>query len=484
MAFTDRFFPAEEGGGRRITAYLRDGTALGEWSSAGSLYFAWFDWLTAERPSVIINESSEFGATFSRYRRPHVLTVQRIHSNYLAKLTSPSISAGRYQTMTKLDWFDLVAVLTTQHAKRLVDDDMVQRSRVRAVPNAVSTTPIGSFGRRDPLRGIVLARHAPEKRLDHVLRATQRTHGRGVPVVVDAFGAGPLSAELQQLSRDLDISHSVHFHGHVPNAKENFRSTSFSVLSSSSEGQGLVVLESMMAGCIPISYDLPFGPAEMIEDGVNGFLVENGDVHALADRIAHVATLPESELISLRQAAVMAAERFDAGRVVRQWGTVLRGAWAEKQANLGAGPTATRAELSDLTINDAAAHLRIRLEGSSDHEGAKALISWISRDHRAFLRFPIDLAPSTAETGISMATGVIPLDEIRDSAMTVGDVHVDLLTDRGASRIRVRADSLHPAATVHGVRGTVLSHRPRESQPRPRPADRLGADVLRSPTSP
>src|SRR5699024_10218082 len=78
---------------------------------------------------------------------------------------------------------------------------------------------------------------------------------------------------LTDILTEVDVMDAVRLHGHRTGAKSNFHTSSFSLLTSRFEGQPLVVLESMSAGCIPICYEVDYGPADIIDHGVNGFLV-------------------------------------------------------------------------------------------------------------------------------------------------------------------------------------------------------------------
>ena len=84
----------------------------------------------------------------------------------------------------------------------------------------------------------------------------------------------------------------VVLHGYAPGAAQHFAAASFSLMTSTTEGQSLVLLESMAAGCVPIAYDIRYGPSELLVDGETGFLVPGGDVSALADTIERFLALP------------------------------------------------------------------------------------------------------------------------------------------------------------------------------------------------
>ena len=77
----------------------------------------------------------------------------------------------------------------------------------------------------------------------------------------------------------------VRLHGHDPHARNHFARSSFSLLTSRTEGQSLTIVESMAHGCIPIAYDIDYGPSDIITDGVDGFLVPAGRPDALRSRV-------------------------------------------------------------------------------------------------------------------------------------------------------------------------------------------------------
>jgi glycosyltransferase involved in cell wall biosynthesis len=78
---------------------------------------------------------------------------------------------------------------------------------------------------------------------------------------------------------------------------------------SSSEGFHLPPHEAM-ACRTPVVSTRVGGPTELIEDGVNGFLVDVDDIDGLVDRLVHVLRLPEAQWQALSSAAYQTAARF------------------------------------------------------------------------------------------------------------------------------------------------------------------------------
>ncbi len=67
-----------------------------------------------------------------------------------------------------------------------------------------------------------------------------------------------------------------------------------SLMTSRREGFGLAVAESLAAGTPVVTYDVDYGPAELVEDGVNGRVVADGSVEDLAGALVEVLGDPEA----------------------------------------------------------------------------------------------------------------------------------------------------------------------------------------------
>jgi glycosyltransferase involved in cell wall biosynthesis len=80
----------------------------------------------------------------------------------------------------------------------------------------------------------------------------------------------------------------------------------------------MVLIEAMASGLPLVSFNSPCGPKDLIRDGVNGFLVQTGDIKILSEKII---ALIESQ--TLRNTIGKAAKEFSADykieTVMKQW---------------------------------------------------------------------------------------------------------------------------------------------------------------------
>lgn len=92
--------------------------------------------------------------------------------------------------------------------------------------------------------------------------------------ILEIVGDGSLKGELFDKINKLNIDHAVQIKGTTKNVIDFYQNCDVVVLSSYYEGFPNVLIEAITMGVPIVSFDSPFGPSEIIEEGVNGYLVE------------------------------------------------------------------------------------------------------------------------------------------------------------------------------------------------------------------
>ena len=95
-------------------------------------------------------------------------------------------------------------------------------------------------------------------------------------------GQGSLKNKLQRQAQMLQIAERVDFEGFHTDLIPFYTRAKATVLTSLYEGFPNVLIESIATGTAVIAFDCPSGPREIIEENINGFLILNRDVNAMA----------------------------------------------------------------------------------------------------------------------------------------------------------------------------------------------------------
>ena len=300
--------------GRRFILHSPAGEPMVEWRRPRDFYNAWITATVTKSPAAVIVDDKKVSEFIHEISDRDFALILFLHGSHLRRPWNGDRGQplrARTDTMRNFDRFDIVGVQTQQQAEairamgfsggniRLLTGELPQGS-------VVSDPPM----RRDMGNAVMVANLIDLKRIDHPIRAVAKLRDRGIAVSLTVLGEGPARPKLETLIDELDLSDRVELPGYVNDVHERLTSASFSTLTSTSEGLPLSLLEAMGAGCVPIVYDITYGPQDLIDQGDNGFITPWSDIDALADQIEEFLSLEPSEVESMRRAAVSSVERY------------------------------------------------------------------------------------------------------------------------------------------------------------------------------
>jgi len=105
---------------------------------------------------------------------------------------------------------------------------------------------------------------------------------------LNIFGATDKSQFAINEAKKMDLDVAQIFKGEVKDIEKEYLNSSILVLPSRSEGFGMVLIEAMACGLPCVSFDCPSGPRYIINEGEDGFLVENESVEELTKAISRL----------------------------------------------------------------------------------------------------------------------------------------------------------------------------------------------------
>ena len=165
---------------------------------------------------------------------------------------------------------------------------------------------------------ISIGRLTYQKGFDILLSAFQRIAYKYPDWQLLILGEGELRLELENLRDKLGLTYQVFLPGLLDNPFPFLKQSKLFVLSSRFEGFGNVLIEAMACGLPVISTDCPSGPREIIRNSVNGILVPNEDMPALAATMDRLMS-DEEERQRLAARAPEGAKLFTLEKIVGMW---------------------------------------------------------------------------------------------------------------------------------------------------------------------
>lgn len=274
------------------------------------------------RPTIVhaVMESyAGIGLILLKWLRPSLRTILTLQSGNLdedAKLKTGFLAWLWKKIHTVPDEITAISQFLADRAASLRGS----LERIQVIPNGVDLSTIRSVRESSvPGRIVSIARLSSEKGVDVLIRAFAIVKARVANAELHLIGDGAQRAELEVLVKELQLEKAVVFHGRQPYLEAMRLLTTGSVfaLLSHGEGQGIVLLEAGAAS-VPCVATAVGGIPEMVKDGETGFLVQDTDAEAAAERLIRLLT-NEKLRLQYGEAARVFAEVFSWETIIKRY---------------------------------------------------------------------------------------------------------------------------------------------------------------------
>ena len=209
------------------------------------------------------------------------------------------------------------------------------QERTAVIPNPVMIP--GQHHPAEKQRGryilMGMGRFEAQKAHDELLHAFSALAAVHPDWDLEIWGEGPERPRLLSLVAELDLQERVRLPGRTADSVGRLQTAHLFALTSLFEGFPNVLLEAMASGVPAVSYDAPFGPREVIRDGVDGLLVPPGDRPGLVAALGRLMG-DDGERARLAARAIETRERFHLSRIMAQWDELVGSLLPAREPNV------------------------------------------------------------------------------------------------------------------------------------------------------
>ncbi len=180
---------------------------------------------------------------------------------------------------------------------------------VHVIPNIVHLNETEKYSECVNKRAIFVGRLVEQKGLPDLLTVWKMVNRRHSDWQLDVYGDGKMDS-MPEIN--------LYVHAPVSTIFDKYMESSMLLLTSVYEPFGLVMPEAMSCGLPVIAFDSPYGPAAIITDGKDGFLIRNRDCQTFADRVCLL--IEDYELRQrMSRNAIQSSQRYSADKIMPRW---------------------------------------------------------------------------------------------------------------------------------------------------------------------
>ena len=192
---------------------------------------------------------------------------------------------------------------------------------IEVIPNArtFNSTNTATLNTK---RIIAVGRYTYQKGFERLIEAWNLICRQYPDWHLDIIGDGKDRLQLQKLIEHYNIGAHITLCPPTKDMDTVYRSASLVAMSSRYEGLPMILLEAQAYGLPIVSFACKCGPADVVTNGVDGFLVSEGDIEALANKLTTVIK-DDALRQQMGQAARNNSKRYEEEVIMKKWETLF-----------------------------------------------------------------------------------------------------------------------------------------------------------------
>ena len=187
---------------------------------------------------------------------------------------------------------------------------------VCVIPNVVHLNETGRYSDLSSKIVLFIGRFSEQKDVWSLLEIWKLVHKQHPDWELHAYGEGEQKEDFIKAIDKQDVGIKVF--PPTPDIFEKYLNSSMLVMSSLYEPFGLVLPEAMSCGLPVVAFNCPYGPADIITDGKDGFFVDNRNINSFAEKIVSLIS-NKSQRQQMGTIAAKSVLRYHPDVIMHQW---------------------------------------------------------------------------------------------------------------------------------------------------------------------
>ena len=323
----------------RITLYDSKGDIILEGDKESDLVGFFIDQVAASSDNIclFVAESGLYSKAMIHVKQENAIKAAVVHSVFLE---------DPYNLKSKPQFFFKDLVYYQSHFDGIVfltKTESNDFSRLYGKPQRIFTVPNfypkeileADFNARNHRKAVIVARFDLIKRLDVAVDIFKLVVEELPDVILDIYGFGSDAEKrrIQEHIKKTGMENHVFIKGSTDRPEEVYSTGSLFMMTSLMEGMPLTMIESICNGCPAFSFDIKYGPSDIIKNGKTGFLIPRGNNKAFAKQM--ISYFEDIDLQrQMSENAYKDAHRFSKEVYLENWYSFMEGVCAQHEKSI------------------------------------------------------------------------------------------------------------------------------------------------------
>lgn len=199
---------------------------------------------------------------------------------------------------------------------------------VEVIPNVVHLNDSGKYSDCSSKIAIFVGRYSYQKDLQSLLRIWEIVSQQHPDWQLHIYGGYGVEQDMI-LSEIKKNDANISVHESTSDIMDRYKESSILLLTSRYEPFGLVLPEAMSCGLPVVAFDCPYGPRDIIHDGVDGFVIENRDINQFAEKVCLLMDNPDLRL-KMGKEGIKSSARYENKVIMPIWIKLFQSLKAKK----------------------------------------------------------------------------------------------------------------------------------------------------------
>lgn len=263
---------------------------------------------------IVISTRNEYNVLLSKHGQ-HNFCIAMLHNEY----TKREMYNFKYD-YKNINYFVQLNDTMQDEIREIMKNNHF--TKIITIPNFINKRKVGHVQRENIVISVGGMRWV--KGFDRLVEIWKLVAEENPEWKLHIIGTGEEALNIEKLVSKYKLEDSIELTGYIDNEKvlDLMGHSKIYALPSRLEAFGFVIIEAMQNGLPVVSFDVRTGPANIIENEKDGYLIPDNDVETFACKLRELMN-NKTLLNEMSQKAINKSEKYETDKVIKEWMSII-----------------------------------------------------------------------------------------------------------------------------------------------------------------